>query len=134
LDGVEVACFQIAALFGNRLDDALAHFAGIESRTALASDPPPERSQIGLAKERARGGNIATWETGGQGSFSFIFSDTNLANFAETFFSIHDKAMRWIALLTLPAFFMPRYSAIHAWDAVVLFHSNPASSIFGGSM
>jgi len=33
-------------------------------------------------------------ETRGQGSFSFIFSDTNLAYFAETFFSIHDNAMR----------------------------------------
>ena len=62
--------------------------------------------------------------TGGQGSFSFIFSDTNLANSAETFFSIRDKAMRGIGLLALSAFFMPRCSAIHTWDAVVFFHSN----------
>jgi hypothetical protein len=73
-------------------------------------------------------------ETGGQGSFSFIFSDTNLDNFAETFFSIHDKAMMWIALLTLSAFFMPRCSAIHAWDTVAFFQCNPASCLFGGSM
>jgi hypothetical protein len=33
--------------------------------------------------------------------------------------------MRWIDLLTLAAFFMPRCSAIHTWYAVVFFHSNP---------
>ena len=51
---------------------------------------------------------------GGQGSFSFVFSDTNLVNFAETFFSIRDKIMMWMTLLTLAAFFMPRFSAITA--------------------
>jgi hypothetical protein len=25
---------------------------------------------------------------------------------------------------------MPRYSAIHDWDTVVFFHSNPASNTF----
>ena len=40
----------------------------------------------------------------GQGLFSFIFSDTNLADFEETFFLINDKAMRWIAIPRLPAF------------------------------
>jgi hypothetical protein len=29
-----------------------------------------------------------------KGSFSFIFSDTSFANFAETFFSLRDKSMR----------------------------------------
>jgi hypothetical protein len=57
-----------------------------------------------------------------------------ITNFSDAFSSLSDKTMRWIALLTLAAFFTPRCSAIHAWDAVVLFHSNPASSIFGGLM
>jgi hypothetical protein len=29
---------------------------------------------------------------------------------------------------------MPRYSAIHDWDTIVFFHSNPASSTFHGSV
>ena len=70
----------------------------------------------------------------GQGLFSFTFSDTNLANFEETFFLINDKAMRWIAIPILLAFFMPRYSAIHDWDTVVFFHSKPARSTFHGSV
>jgi len=45
--------------------------------------------------------------------------------FSETFFSIHDKTMRGIGPLALSAFFMPRCSALHTWDAVVFFHSNP---------
>ena len=73
-------------------------------------------------------------QTRGQGSFSFFFSDINLVNFAKTFFSIPDKAMMWMALLTFAAFFMPRYSAMHDWDTVVFFHSNPASSTFHGSV
>jgi hypothetical protein len=55
-------------------------------------------------------------------------------NFAETFFSIRDKSMMWMALLTLAAFFMPRYSAIYDWDTVVFFHSKPARSTFRGSV
>ena len=53
-------------------------------------------------------------ETRAQGSFSFFFSDTNLVNFAETFFSSRDKTMRWMTLLTLAAFFIPRCSTITA--------------------
>ena len=33
--------------------------------------------------------------------------------------------MRRTALLALAAFLMPRCSAIHAWETVVFFHSNP---------
>ena len=64
----------------------------------------------------------------GSGFIFFHFSDTNLVNFAEAFFSSRDKTMLWMTLHTLAAFFMPRFSAIHAWDTVVFFHSNPASS------
>jgi len=70
----------------------------------------------------------------GAGFIFFQFSDTNLVNFAEAFFSIRDKSMRWIALLTFAAFFMPRYSAIHDWDTVVFFHSKPARSTLRGSV
>ena len=63
---------------------------------------------------------------------SFFY--TNLVNFAETFFLIRDKSIRWISLLTLAAFFMPRCSEIHSWVAVVIFHSNHASSTFRGSV
>ena len=66
---------------------------------------------------------IGQLKLGGQGSFSFIFSDINLVNFAETFFSIRDKSMRWIDLLTLAAFFMPGYSAIHELGVRVHFLS-----------
>ena len=90
------------------------------------------RSEVGVAA--LAGPDKVAVETGGQGSFSFIFSDTNLVNFSDAFSSLSDKTMRWIDLLTLAAFFTPRCSAIHAWDTVVFFHSNPASSIFGGSM
>jgi hypothetical protein len=52
--------------------------------------------------------------------FIFVhYSDLNLVNYSETFFSLSDKAMRWIGLLTLAAFFTPRCSAIHTWDTVV---------------
>jgi hypothetical protein len=50
----------------------------------------------------------------------FIF-----VHFSETFFSLSDNPIRWIALLALATFFMPRFSALHAWDTVVFFHSNP---------
>ena len=60
----------------------------------------------------------------GSGFIFVHFSDLNLVNYSETFFSLSDKAMRGIGLLALSAFFMPRCSAIHTWDAVVFFHSN----------
>jgi predicted RNA polymerase sigma factor len=43
------------------------------------------------------------WETRGQGSFSFIFSDTKPLSVSGIFFSISDKSMRWIALLAYPS-------------------------------
>ena len=50
----------------------------------------------------------------GSGFIFFHFSDTNLVNFAETFFSSRDKTILRMTLHTLAAFFMPRFSAITA--------------------
>ena len=58
--------------------------------------------------ETRRAGN---W---GSGFIFFHFSDTNLVNFAETFFSSRDKTILRMTLHTLAAFFMPRFSAITA--------------------
>jgi hypothetical protein len=47
-------------------------------------------------------GLAGNWGSG----FIFVhFSDLNLVNYSETFFSLSDKAMRGIGLLALSAFF-----------------------------
>ena len=46
--------------------------------------------------------------------FLSFFPDTKPLSVSGIFFLIHDKTMRWIALLTLAAFFMPRCSTITA--------------------
>ena len=82
-------------------------------------------------------GEATIWQLNwnwGSGFIFFQFSDTNLVNFAETFFLIPDKAMMWMPLLTFAAFFMPRYSAIHDWDTIVFFHRRPASNTLRGSV
>jgi hypothetical protein len=82
-----------------------------------------------------RGNYLAAELELGSGFIFFHFYRYKPREFCrKTFFSIPDKSMRWIALLTLTAFFMPRYSAIHDWDTVVFFHSKPASSTFHGSV
>ena len=59
LDLIEVCGCKIAALFGHRLDDAIADLPGVKGGAALTPDPAPESCQIRLTKKASRRGDIA---------------------------------------------------------------------------